>query len=1064
MRPVNISAAGAEKYYYEKDPILNPDGKNENTFFYGKGAEALGLEQNAKIGKEQFEKLCQGKHPRTGEQLIQSAIDPQAKTHHRAATDIPFSTPKSFSVAALTYGKKDIIDIHNSAVKETMDRMEKEYSFARDSQGKPVYTGNSVFVGATHATSRANDPQIHTHVLTMNMTKRPDGKFVATHNDAIFRDQKYITSIYRSILSEKMLAAGYQLDSKGELIGIEKNLLENFSKRRVEIAKTEKELLKKGEIKSDGLRNKKATLESRPEKDSKITAEQLKEKWDAEIMKLEYTKEGLVKSFGEAQEKARVEKETQAPGEKLTAQDYVRFAVKDAILKKSVFTKTEILREAAKLSYKDGIGMDRLEKAFDALNAEKEIVTLRDHKSVQHKGVYSTREQIQAEKEIVQMAKEGRGAVKAIMSKEEAEKAVKDYEVKKETVLTTGQKDAAIKVLTTTDRINLIAGHAGSGKTTAMDAVNAAVVAKDAGISIRAMGFTGRAAAELEAKTGISATTVDRALIDLKKDGVTHNAKLWIIDEHSMLSSRKYHEIARLAVRDNATIVSIGDLKQKSAIEAGKPVRDLQNHAGIQPSKMSEILRQKPRWYREITTELSKVENEKSIDQQKVNRAVNFAFSKLDQLGKIQEVKNDASLKKETVKEYLKNYKGTLIVTATNKDRSEYNSMIREKLKEKGEVSQEGQRFTCFETKSLSDTDKRLAHNYEPGNYISVNLGAKGMGVKSGIVAEITGRNLSKNTIDIKYENRYGKQKRTINVMRFGNNLSLFEKKNIEFASGDKILFLKNSTEAHKREGINVKNGQTGIVKSIGGEKIVAQVGQREISWRIRDYAYVSHGYAMTTDKAQGSTEGKVIMPSDTSKPGQHFRQFYTGITRGERDVKIITTSKSELQESTKKIFEKSSTLDYEKTKTKIERKAISKMQKDLYPGLNKIGYIEEKLVDKIPLVKNFIRDIEKNHFSPNKTIELLKKKEQALGAKDVGKANRMTEKIKKEVSKMTPEQKAKYRQFASQLKPKNAKALGPEPQIAQLDKSKSGKSQGADAGKNQKTETQKSQSTGLEK
>ena len=163
-------------------------------------------------------------------------------------------------------------------------------------------------------------------------------------------------------------------------------------------------------------------------------------------------------------------------------------------------------------------------------------------------------------------------------------------------------------------------------------------------------------------------------------------------------------------------------------------------------------------------------------------------------------------------------------------------------------------------------------------------------------------------------------------------------------------------------------------------------------------------------------------------------------------------------------VFEKSSTLDYEKTKTKIERKAISKMQKDLYPGLNKIGYIEEKLVDKIPLVKNFIRDIEKNHFSPNKTIELLKKKEQALGAKDVGKANRMTEKIKKEVSKMTPEQKAKYRQFASQLKPKNAKALGPEPQIAQLDKSKSGKSQGADAGKNQKTETQKSQSTGLEK
>jgi len=1064
MRPVNVSGAGAQKYYYEKDPILNPDGKNENTFFYGKGAEKLGIEPGKKFTKEEFSRLSEGKHPISGKQLIQSAVDPSAKTEHRAGVDIPMPLLKSHSIALRILGEKNIEKMQDETDKEFMNRVEKEYSYGRDANGKPIKTGNLVFAVARHSTSRANDPHSHSHIIIFNMTMRPDGKWVATHNDFLFRDQKYITSIYRSILSEKMVQAGYQLGSRGEIIGVPKDLMEQFSKRRAQIIEKEKELKEKGEIKSDGLRNKKATLESRPEKDSKITAEQLKEKWDEECKKLGYSKQGLEKIFNEAQEKARAEKEKQAPEEKLTPKDYVRFAVKDAVLKKSVFTKTEILREAAKLSYKDGIGIDRLERAFQELNAGKEIVTLRENKNAQQRGGYSTKEQIQAEKEIVQMAQEGKDAVKPIMAREEAEKAIKDYEIKKETILTTGQKDAAQTILTTTDRINLIAGHAGSGKTHTMDVVNASIVAHNAGTPIRAMGFTGKAAAELEAKTGISATTVDRALIDVKKSTPDGNPKLWIVDEHSMLSSQKYHEIAKLGAKHNATIISVGDTKQKAAIEAGKPIRDMQDHAGLQPTKMSEILRQKPEWYKEITTELSSVENQKGIDQQRANRAVDFAFFKLDKLGKIQEVKNDASLKKETVKEYLKNYKGSLIVTSTNKDRSEYNSMIREKLKEKGEVSKEGQRFTCFESKTLGDTDKRLAHNYEPGNYISVDLGAKGLGVKSGVISEITNRDLSKNTITIEYENRYGKQKRTINVMRYGNSLSLYEKKNIEFASGDKILFLKNSTEAHKREGINIKNGMTGIIKSIGGEKIIAQVWQREISWRIRDYAYVSHGYAMTTDKAQGSTEGKVIMPSDTSKPGQHFRQFYTGITRGERDVKIITTSKSELQESTKKIFEKSSTLDYEKTKTKIERKAISKMQKDLYPGLNKIGYIEEKLVDKIPLVKNFIRDIEKNHFSPNKTIELLKKKEQALGAKDVGKANRMTEKIKKEVSKMTPEQKAKYRQFASQLKPKNAKALGPEPQIAQLDKSKSGKSQGADAGKNQKTETQKSQSTGLEK
>lgn len=1069
MRPVNISATGAQQYYYEKCPIANAKGDNTNTFFRGKGAQALGLEQDSKITKEQFERLSAGKDPISGKQLIQSAIDPSAKTEHRAATDIPFSAPKSFSIAALVHGEKNILDIHNSAVKETMDRMESEYSYGRDAQGKPIYTGNMVFAGAGHATSRSNDPQLHTHILSMNMTQRPDGKWVASHNDAIFRDQKYIISIYRSILSSKMKDAGYQLDSKGELVGVPKDLLDNFSKRRAQIISKEKELKKNGVFKSDGLRNKKATLDSRPDKDKNVTAEQLRQKWDAEIKKMGYSKEGLLKSFGEAQEMARAEKEKQAPTKKLTEQDYARFAVKDAVLKKSVFSKTEILREAAKLSYGDGIGMDRLEKAFNELIKGKEVVTLKDHQSAQHRGAYSTREQILAEKELVRMAQEGKGAIKAIMTLEDAEKAVKDYELKKETVLTTGQKDAAVHILTTADRFNLIAGHAGTGKTFAMDAVNASIIAHSAGIEVRAMGFTGKAAAELEAKTGISTTTVDRALIDVKKTLPTNNPKLWIVDEHSMLSSRKYNEIAKLAVQHNATVISVGDLKQKAAIEAGQPVRDIQDHAGLQPTKMSEILRQEPQWYREVTTELSKVENEKGIDPQKVNRAVDFAFFKLDQLGKIQEVKNEAEIKKETVKEYLKDYKGSLIVTATNKDRSEYNSLIRDKLKEKGEVSKAGERFTCYESKTLGDTDKRLPHNYEPDNYISVDLGAKGLGVKSGVAAEITGRDLAKNTINISFTNRYGDQHRTINVMCHGNRLSLFEKKNIEFAPGDKILFLKNSSETHKREGINVKNGMTGIVQSIGGGRITAQVGQREITWNIRDYAYMSHGYAMTVDKAQGSTESKVIMPSDTSKTGQNFKQFYTGITRGERDCKIITTSKAELKEQSKMVFEKSSTLDYEKSKTEISRKSISKMQKAEYQGAAKIEYVADKLADSIPIVRTVIRDIDKNNFSHNKTISLMKEKEQALKAKDTTTANKLSEKIRDEVSKMSPEQKAKYRHFASQLN-KNGKASGggkaqgPEAQIAQLDKSKTGKSHGSDAGKNQKTETQKSQSTGIEK
>ena len=164
-------------------------------------------------------------------------------------------------------------------------------------------------------------------------------------------------------------------------------------------------------------------------------------------------------------------------------------------------------------------------------------------------------------------------------------------------------------------------------------------------------------------------------------------------------------------------------------------------------------------------------------------------------------------------------------------------------------------------------------------------------------------------------------------------------------------------------------------------------------------------------------------------------------------------------------VYEKSSTLDFEKAKTQAERKIVSQMQKDAYPGIaGKLLLAGDKLMDKLPISKQLNRDIEKAHFSANKTIELMKKKEQALGAKDVTKTNQMTEKIKAEVSKMTPQEKAKYRQFARQLEIKDVKAQGPEAQVSQLDKSKTGKSHGSDSMKNQKTETQKSQSTGLEK
>ena len=76
------------------------------------------------------------------------------------------------------------------------------------------------------------------------------------------------------------------------------------------------------------------------------------------------------------------------------------------------------------------------------------------------------------------------------------------------------------------------------------------------------------------------------------------------------------------------------------------------------------------------------------------------------------------------------------------------------------------------------------------------------------------------------------------------------------FATGDRVMFLKNE------RGLGVKNGSLGTVEGIeaGGRLLVrldgagADGSARRVSFELRDYGHVDHGYAATIHKAQGVT------------------------------------------------------------------------------------------------------------------------------------------------------------------------------------------------------------------
>jgi Ti-type conjugative transfer relaxase TraA len=70
-----------------------------------------------------------------------------------------------------------------------------------------------------------------------------------------------------------------------------------------------------------------------------------------------------------------------------------------------------------------------------------------------------------------------------------------------------------------------------------------------------------------------------------------------------------------------------------------------------------------------------------------------------------------------------------------------------------------------------------------------------------------------------------------------------------QFASGDRIMFLRNERE------LGVQNGTLGTVEEVTPQRMSVRVDDgRSLAFDLKNYTYVDHGYAATIHKAQGMT------------------------------------------------------------------------------------------------------------------------------------------------------------------------------------------------------------------
>src|SRR6516162_538898 len=200
----------------------------------GKGAERLGLA--GQVRREDFMALANNKVPGTDERLTV-----RRKEDRRTGYDFCFAVPKSVSLYLAETGDKAVEQMILEAFNETMTdveaRMETRVRIGGPDRDRT--TGNMVYASFIHTTGRPIegicDPHWHIHAFTFNATFDPQEKrWKAGQFGNIKADAPFYEAAFNNYLAGKLVAAGYgvrRTDKHFELASVSRELIEKFSKR-----------------------------------------------------------------------------------------------------------------------------------------------------------------------------------------------------------------------------------------------------------------------------------------------------------------------------------------------------------------------------------------------------------------------------------------------------------------------------------------------------------------------------------------------------------------------------------------------------------------------------------------------------------------------------------------------------------------------------------------------------------------------------------------------------------------------------------------------------------------
>jgi conjugative relaxase-like TrwC/TraI family protein len=225
--------------------------------FLGAGLAELdggrGVQKGSLVSEEHlYRMLVELCGPVSGEPLGGAPKMPLAGSAPVAGFDLTFSPSKSVSVAwalADEETKALIYDCHLRAVEVVLDWAETNVFRSRSGKGGVVEEDVSGVVATafTHWSSRADDPQLHTHTVIWNRARSvSDGRWRTLDSRALFKAVTTLSELHQGVLSDLLTEAlGYGFEPRRrrhsgrpryDIAGVGEDLMTHFSSRSEQVA------------------------------------------------------------------------------------------------------------------------------------------------------------------------------------------------------------------------------------------------------------------------------------------------------------------------------------------------------------------------------------------------------------------------------------------------------------------------------------------------------------------------------------------------------------------------------------------------------------------------------------------------------------------------------------------------------------------------------------------------------------------------------------------------------------------------------------------------------------